>query len=120
MIITLYTEEFFNASHILENYEGKCARLHGHAWKVGVWVRGKEEEKNSNGILWDFHNLKKLIKTLDHTHLNDIIDCNPTVENLTLYIYNRLKKQSPRFSIKVRVYENALSKQSYCEIGDFE
>ncbi|MBN1697325.1 MAG: 6-carboxytetrahydropterin synthase [Spirochaetales bacterium] len=119
MIITLYTEEFFDASHILENYEGKCARLHGHAWKVGVWVKGEEEEKSSSGILWDFHNLKNIVAFLDHSHLNDKLGCNPTVENITGYIYHTIKKESPHLSVKVRVYENALSKESYCETGDF-
>jgi len=40
MIITLYTEEFFNAAHLLENYNGKCSEIHGHTWKVSLWIKG--------------------------------------------------------------------------------
>jgi 6-pyruvoyltetrahydropterin/6-carboxytetrahydropterin synthase len=119
MRITLYTEEFFNAAHLLEGYDGKCSKLHGHSWKVCVWVRGDETQKTADGILWDFNNLKKIISSFDHAYLNDVLGMNSTVENITSYIYNTLKIHYGALSFKVRVYENLLSKHSYCEAGDF-
>jgi 6-pyruvoyltetrahydropterin/6-carboxytetrahydropterin synthase len=119
MLITLYTEEFFHAAHHLENYEGKCARLHGHTWKVSVWVKGDEERKNQTGLLWDFGNVRKIIDTLDHQLLNEVLPNNPTVENITRYIYDKLKEDAAELQFKVRVYENITTRQSYCELGDF-
>ncbi|MBN2442145.1 MAG: 6-carboxytetrahydropterin synthase QueD [Spirochaetales bacterium] len=119
MTITLYTESYFNAAHKLKSYQGKCANLHGHAWKVGVWVKGEEHQKKANGILWDFSNIKHITARLDHTLLNDVLDTNPTAENIALYIYTELKTQDPDLLFKVRVNENSIPKESYCETGDF-
>jgi 6-pyruvoyltetrahydropterin/6-carboxytetrahydropterin synthase len=119
MLLTLYTEEYFSAAHCIEGYDGKCSQLHGHSWKVCVWVMGDESQKLANGILWDFNNLKKITSGFDHTYLNDTLKMNPTVENITAYVYAALKKEHNALSFKVRVYENLLSKQSYCEAGDF-
>ena len=73
MKLTLYTESYFNAAHKLENYKGKCSRLHGHAYKVSVWVKGDEEKMKSNGILLDFTHIKKITEELDHTLLYYVV-----------------------------------------------
>ena len=119
MTLTLYTEGFFNAAHLLNGYNGKCSQLHGHTWKVCVWIKGEEEKKDSVGILWDFGNLKKITNQLDHKSLNDILPENPSVENIAIFIYNKLKKDSPDLLFKVRIYESIIKKESYCETGDF-
>ena len=119
MILTLYTEDFFDSSHHLCNYEGKCALPHGHTWKVSVWVRGDEKYKDKSGILWDFGNLKQIIKKIDHTNLNELFTESPSAENIAKYIYTELTDGRPELSFKVRVYEKVISKKSYCEIGGF-
>lgn len=119
MILTLYTENVFNAAHRLMDYQGQCAELHGHSWKVGLWVRGSEELLKPNGILWDFSNLKVLTDKLDHKYLNDVIDVNPTCENITIFLYKCCKEADPQLEFKVRVWENAVNKNSFCETGDF-
>jgi 6-pyruvoyltetrahydropterin/6-carboxytetrahydropterin synthase len=120
LILTIYTEGFFNSAHFLKNYDGKCAQLHGHTWKVCVWIKGDESKCNHIGLLWDFNNLNQLIDSLDHKNLNNIIKFNPTVENITLYIYQSLKKNRPELQFKIRTYESIIKKESYCETGDFE
>ena len=119
MIITLYTEDFFNAAHLLKDYNGKCSEIHGHSWKVSLWIRGEESQKDNIGILWDFNNLKKIIEQFDHKNLNNILPSNPTVENITIFLYKQLKNDYPKLLFKVRVYENITKKESFCEIGDF-
>lgn len=119
MTLTLYTEGFFDSAHYIENYEGKCSILHGHSWKVCVWVRGGEEQMDGTGILWDFSNITRIVKRYDHKNLNEVMHKNPTAENLTLSIYRSLKQEDPELLFKVRVYENLLSKSSYAEAGDF-
>ena len=119
MIISLYTETYFKSAHKLENYDGICARLHGHTWKICLWVRGDESLLDKAGILWDFNNLDKITSELDHRYLNEIVDFNPTAENLSLYIYKKLKDKRMDLDFKIRVYESLIDKKSYCELGDF-
>ena len=119
MQIMLYTEEFFNAAHQLVGYDGKCSEIHGHSWKVSVWVKGEEKQKDKVGILWDFNNLKNIVDKLDHKMLNEVLDDNPSVENLSKYIYTKLKQNHLELHFKVRVYESVIKKESYCEVGDF-
>ncbi len=119
MILTLYCETTFDASHKLTGYNGKCSRLHGHTWKVSVWVKGDENQLDDVGILWDFGNLKDVVKELDHCYLNDILKENPTSENITLHIYKKLKSSYSKLDFKIRVYENAVGSIKYCESGDF-
>ena len=120
MFLKLYTEDFFNAAHYLSGYDGKCSELHGHSWKICIWVKGEDSQKNKIGLLWDFNNLKKISDSLDHKSLNAVLDVNPTVENLVSYIYKQLKKNDPNLQFKVRIYESITKKESYCETGDFE
>lgn len=85
----------FEAAHFIRGYDGKCARLHGHNWKVEAIVRGEELDKL--GMLIDFKILKaelnKILDDFDHRFLNEletfIVD-NPTAENLAMKIFKRL------------------------------
>ncbi|MCF7792338.1 MAG: 6-carboxytetrahydropterin synthase [Victivallales bacterium] len=119
MIINLYTETYFKSAHKLDNYDGVCSRLHGHTWKICLWVKGEETHLDKVGILWDFNNLNEITSELDHRYLNEIVDFNPTAENLSLYIYRKLKEGRPELDFKVRVYESLIDKKAYCELGDF-
>lgn len=54
------------------------------------------------GISFDFKKLKSItesiLSNLDHKHINDIEPfnkINPTAENLSTYLYTRIKKQLP-------------------------
>jgi 6-pyruvoyltetrahydropterin/6-carboxytetrahydropterin synthase len=119
MILTIYTEGYFDAAHLLNDYDGKCSFLHGHTWKISVWVKGDESLKDKSGILWDFGNLKIILDELDHKNLNEVIDVNPTAENIALFVYKKLKKDYKDLQFKVRIYEKIVEKESYCETGDF-
>lgn len=66
------SKEFrFEASHILPRHKGKCSRLHGHSWKLIVFVKGDIDPET--GFVIDFSDLKEivqpLIDALDHRHL---------------------------------------------------
>jgi 6-pyruvoyltetrahydropterin/6-carboxytetrahydropterin synthase len=71
----------FEASHILPNHDGKCARLHGHSYRVVVEVTGDvSERKNSSreGMIIDYAILDQLVSPIivemDHRHLMDHYD----------------------------------------------
>ncbi|MHA1868703.1 MAG: 6-carboxytetrahydropterin synthase QueD [Candidatus Heimdallarchaeaceae archaeon] len=111
----LRTEAEFDAAHHLVGYDGPCSRVHGHRWKVVVEVEGRKHQLNKVGILWDFTNLKEIVKELDHQDLNKILEFNPTAENLCCYILARLKEDRPDLNFRVRVYE---SPKSSCEVEE--
>lgn len=64
MISRIYKEVFFEATHRLEHYPGKCSRLHGHQWRVEVWIVGTIDEET--GILLDYNCVKEIINRFDH------------------------------------------------------
>lgn len=73
-------------SHQLRlSYVSKCENLHGHNWFVTVHVQA--EKLDENGMVIDFTHLKQHIHDrLDHQHLNDVVEFNPTAENIALWI----------------------------------
>ncbi len=85
----------FAAAHRLENFYGKCEALHGHNWKVEVFLIGKNLD--AAGLLMDFGvvkaRTKELLEEIDHKYLNELAafqDRNPSSENLACYLYERL------------------------------
>lgn len=71
-----------SACHQLSlNYESKCTRLHGHNWIITIYCKARELD--SNGMVVDFSEIKRLIKQpLDHQNLNEVLPFNPTAENI--------------------------------------
>jgi 6-pyruvoyltetrahydropterin/6-carboxytetrahydropterin synthase len=85
----------FAAAHRLENFHGKCEALHGHNWKVEVFLVGNTLD--GTGLLMDFGvvkaRTKEVLEELDHKYLNELAafqDRNPSSENLACYLYERL------------------------------
>ena len=115
----LRVESKFDAAHKLIGYRGKCARLHGHTWKVEVFVIG--EKLDRTGMLADFIILKKRLEKMtekfDHSFLNDFKEIgNPTVENLSRYIFQNLRGLPKSVKLeKVRVWESKKSWGEYFE-----
>ena len=67
----------FDSAHFLSGYNGKCANIHGHRWTVEVTINGEELQQTGEkrGMLIDFGDLKKALRTLadsfDHTLIYD-------------------------------------------------
>lgn len=80
-----------SAAHRLElDYESKCSSLHGHNWIVTVHCRAAE--LNANGMVTDFTHIKQAIHArLDHTCVNDVLDMNPTAENIARWICDNVE-----------------------------
>lgn len=83
----------FSASHQLFGLpEGhKCLRLHGHTYRVEVAVMGGLD---SAGMVIDFGRLewvdRLIAESLDHRHLNEVLEVNPTSENIANWIAVRV------------------------------
>lgn len=115
----LKTEQSFDSAHFLAGYNGKCANIHGHRWRVVVSIKSTSllEDKQNNGMIIDFtdlkNNLKQITDSLDHTLIIEtnslstdlyqaLINENfkivslpfrPTAENLARYIFELLAKK---------------------------
>ena len=107
----------FSAAHSLRGYRGRCEELHGHNWKVELVVAGKKLDKI--GMLIDFKQIKshlnKILQGLDHKHLNRLTyfkRINPTSENISRYIYDKLKSRASGLKL-VTVWESESSSASY-------
>jgi 6-pyruvoyltetrahydropterin/6-carboxytetrahydropterin synthase len=116
----IYKTFHLEAAHRLPNVpEGhKCARLHGHSFRVSVHVSGPVNPKT--GWIMDFADLKTafapVFDALDHRYLNDVPGLeNPTSENLARWIWQKLKPSLPALS-KIVVEETCTSGCIY--IGD--
>jgi 6-pyruvoyltetrahydropterin/6-carboxytetrahydropterin synthase len=118
------TKEFtFCASHMLSNYDGKCANLHGHNYKLKVTLEGEvigDKSNNEYGMIMDFGTLKSIVNNViepwDHSFIVDTtdkkqillsdfmknnkickrfyhIDCRTTAENMINIILLEIKNE---------------------------
>ncbi len=107
----------FEAAHRLPNVGSghKCARLHGHSFRVEIVCAGQIDPRT--GWLIDFAEIKAvfspLLEQLDHRYLNDIEGLeNPTAENIARWIWVRLKPSLPVLT-NVGVAETCTSRCEY-------
>ena len=126
------TKEFkFEMAHALHAYDGLCANIHGHSYRLLVTVRGNiKEEKGSpkNGMVLDFSVLKEIVKPMiiekyDHSLVlnansphRDInfsafekvyfLPYQPTSENLVTDFALQIKEKLPE---SIELYKVVLS-----------
>jgi 6-pyruvoyltetrahydropterin/6-carboxytetrahydropterin synthase len=104
----IFKEFMIEAAHRLPHVPPghKCGRLHGHTFRVEVWVRGAVGQ--DTGWVMDFADIKEafgpLFDQLDHNYLNEVEGlANPTSENLARWIWERLRSALPSiFKVVVR------------------
>jgi len=90
----------FEAAHVLPNHPGKCARLHGHSYRLDVALEGPLREGGpAAGMVEDFEVVSRVVEAaaisqLDHRSLNELIE-NPTAENIIVWIWHRLVGELP-------------------------
>lgn len=128
MRANLYKEVFFDASHRLLYYVGKCNQLHGHHWKVEVWVEGEVDNKTQ--IIVDYNTIKTIIERFDHMVIlnkkDPMVSClekyqsvvqvsgDPTSELLGVDFKNMLEndddfKRADAKVTRIRVWESPTS-----------
>lgn len=113
----------FAAAHNLLNYNGECERLHGHNWRVEIFVLAKHLD--SAGLAIDFKVLKERAKSitneLDHEYLNELLffkDKSPSSETIARYLFIKLSETLNDDNIKVskvKVWESDRAAAAYFE-----
>lgn len=89
MFIVKKRMEIAGAHRLNLNYESKCANLHGHNWIVTVWCKSKTLD--DNGMVIDFTHIKREVQDkLDHKFLNDVVEFNPTAENIAKWVCDQI------------------------------
>jgi len=124
----------FCYGHRLQEYDGKCAHLHGHNARVEIEV--SSEKLNQQNMVMDFYEIRKAMgswidETLDHKMLLDskdpignilakegepvfLMEENPTAEAITRLIFLEARKRRIPVS-KVTLYETDTARAVYHE-----
>lgn len=115
-------EMTFDAGHRIVGHKGKCARLHGHTYRVKIEARG---EVVPPGFVVDFGDIKEVINRWDHRMLlweqdeivvGDlysigqgilVLPFNPTAENMARSIGMTLIDEFGLDAIAVELWETA-------------
>ncbi|MDO4806318.1 MAG: 6-carboxytetrahydropterin synthase [Coriobacteriales bacterium] len=71
----LKTQAYFDSAHFLADYYGKCENLHGHRWRVVVYL--EQEQLQTAGTMRDMvldfgvfkRTVRDLANSVDHTFL---------------------------------------------------
>lgn len=118
-MFTIAVERVISMAHRLHNYDGPCARIHGHNWKFRAEV--KAETLDEIGISIDFADLDALlgeiIQPFDHNLINQVAPfdtLNPTAENLVKFIFEELKSKLPS---RVRLYRVSAWETDSCMVS---
>jgi 6-pyruvoyltetrahydropterin/6-carboxytetrahydropterin synthase len=113
----IFKEFRIEAAHRLPNVPAghKCARLHGHSFRVAVHVLGTVD--SHSGWVCDFADLSAafapLHEALDHRYLNEIPGLeNPTSERLAAWLWERLAPRLTGLS-RIVIHETCTSGCEY-------
>ena len=96
----------FAAAHQLTMVGAKCENMHGHNWKIEVYVTG--EKLDDGGVVMDFGVIKKhvrdIMSLLDHKYLNELEffqQSQPSSENIAYLVADKLQQKIDNSSVKV-------------------
>ena len=93
--VRIIKEFKFEMAHALHGYDGLCANIHGHSYRLWVTVRGdikKENKHIKDGMVIDFTDLKSIIKPTiikkyDHSL---VLNANSPHANLDLSAFDKV------------------------------
>ncbi|KAJ8905141.1 hypothetical protein NDN08_001651 [Rhodosorus marinus] len=90
----------FEAMHLLVGHDGKCARPHGHSYKltVGVSLDRVHADGPKKNMAMDFGDISAQVKPMieryfDHRNLNETLGTDsPTAEYIAEWVFDYLNQ----------------------------
>lgn len=140
-MFTLKSEVEFDMAHYLYGYNGKCANIHGHRYRLVAKVANEELHQSGQlrGMVDDFGNIKKSLRVIhdlfDHKlviedneegkkvaeNLKALVDFEilmvpyrPTAEEMSRDIFRKLKSMGVAV-VEVELYETPTNSCIYSE-----
>jgi 6-pyruvoyltetrahydropterin/6-carboxytetrahydropterin synthase len=105
----------FESAHSLPGHRGKCARMHGHSYRLEITLRGPIKDSpgaSDHGMVKDYADVSFIVKPviierLDHQDLNTVTGIHTTAENLAHWIWDELTNNglSEELLYRVRLWE---------------
>jgi len=96
----------FAAAHRLTMVGSKCENMHGHNWKIEVFLVG--DRLDDAGVLMDFGGIKAhlrdIIGRLDHQFLNELpifAGRQPSSERIAAFVAEELQKAIGTTAVRV-------------------
>jgi 6-pyruvoyltetrahydropterin/6-carboxytetrahydropterin synthase len=89
----------FSASHVLHGLgdDHPCSRLHGHNYEIEVLAEA--DDLDERGFVVDFRELDPvkawIDATIDHRHLNDVMDGQPSAEAIARLVFDWCRASLP-------------------------
>ncbi len=121
----LCTEFTIDSAHSIDGYNGKCARLHGHTYRIRLEAESDRLHPSkylaTPDMVCDFRELKWAAadvekRGLDHANLNDLLPGITSAERLAEFVHQETKKRIPEsISLKVTVWETPNSWVEYTD-----
>lgn len=113
----------FAAAHQIPGHRGGCENLHGHSYRVRLWVRASALD--ALGMVVDFADLKaameEVVGPFDHAFLNEVppFDArSPTAELLAQHVFAELGRRlddERKHVTRVEVWESDTAAAVYEE-----
>ena len=110
MPYTICKEFDFAAAHFIPDHPGKCRNMHGHNYRVRVFVTAKALDPL--GMVVDFSlikaHLKEVAGRFDHQVINELPpfdQMNPTAELLSEHLFQGLAERLDDERVSVRRLE---------------
>lgn len=113
----------YDSAHFLENYHGKCERLHGHRYEVEAALAFPE--LGPGGMAYDFtdakFHLRQIADELDHQNLNELEafrGIETSAENQARYLFDELRRRmgpAGEHLLYIRVWETPNQWAQYSE-----
>src|SRR5260370_17632988 len=101
----------FESAHHLPGHRGKCARLHGHSYRLEITLRGPIKDSlgaSDHGMVTDFADLSLIVKPavierLDHQDLNPVPGLHTTAKHLSHSLSDNLTDNGPSEGLLYRL-----------------
>lgn len=112
---SIFKDYTFSAAHYIPGHTGGCERMHGHNYRVRVWVEA--DELDELGMVMDFADLRRIVGEVldpfDHRVINEIPPFDggltTSAERLAEHVHHEVGSRlpGPRVRLgKVEVWES--------------